>query len=710
MRDETNTWAAWKVQGSREALVALLEARRNGVYNLCYQVVRHVQDAEDAAQKVLLELLDHLPELTDEAHLRRWLHRTGLHVSLKVLRSRRRRMEHEAKKARQTGSGDSPVSSEEREALHEHLAALDGEDQSLIVDHYFQRKSLSQLAQEQGVSTAAVWKKMERARGRLKAALSLSGLAAAWVRMESSLDAIEIARPPAGPLSPAVLAKASAAAGGGGAALAAAIGGTAMKGKSLAITMLIGLCAAGGVGLATWPRLAAREARPAIAGRDRPRPPADSPDLPARVVMAETDPSAAAQGPGAPLPTTFSSVDAFIDAFVAACAITDDGERWQALRALGVRLSDEDFGLALAEARRRAAKGSKFERSLVKTVLQTWSMRDPKGHLSVWLRIPDVRDWREGEAWKDVVVPTFRSWGKQDPAAVLEFIQAFPYVRGHDELAELAWGMADPDTYFTTLLKSASDGYRAGKLEFAIRTLAAKDAAAALTRLDEVPDPIERRRFTSAAFGEIAKTDLEKAIVLSRDIPDPETRDGVVASLVHALARSDAARAVALAESVVEERRRVQALGDILSYQAWQDPARVPELIRGFPAPAIASRATDIARAWATADPRAAMAWALALPDSEETRVPITDEARTYEITAGEHAAGKVIDAWAAKEPRAALQWISSSSFTEDGRRRLREAGLSSWGRRDRKGAIAWVSESALPADEKAALIRILRR
>lgn len=708
--EDARHWAAWKAQGSRDALVALLEAHRSGVYAVCYQVLRHVQDAEDASQKVLLQLLDHLPELEDAEHLRRWLHRTGLHVCLKVLRSRRRRTEHEATKARQTASGTTPASSSEREALLERLASLDGEDQSLLIDHYFRRRSLPELARERKVSTVAVWKRLDRARNRLKAALTLSGLAAAVARMEAALEAVEIASPSAAPVPAGLVAKAAAVAGRG-AGSAAAIGGLAMKGKSGAVAILIGLCAAGGVGLASWSRLTHREAVAVRVpdGRVPARMPEPAGALPGRDAAAGEAP--APQGPEVGSRRTFASIQAFVDAFLAACAIPDDPARWKALRDLGVGLPDEDFEQALAEARKRAARGyTTVGKSLPKTVLNAWPRRDPKGYFSLWLAIPDVREADKEEYWKDGVAGPFREWARQDPRTALDFIQGFPYSRAQEELAEMAWGMADPDTYLATVLRLPHDESRARKLAFAARALAGRDPSAAVARLSEVQDPEERRRATSEAFAEIARTDLDKAVLLSRDVPDAETRDLVAMSLTYSLMQKDAARAIALAESVVDAHRRDMLLGQILAHQARRDPGRVPELIRAYPASAVASCCADVAGAWAQADPRAALAWAQALPDSEATKVTVVGEDASYTMSTGEHAAAKAIDAWSEKDPRSALEWIQSSSIADDGRRRMRAAAVSRWARRDRPAAVRWISESALPSDEKDALRAALRR
>jgi len=83
--------------GSPDLLLALLKTQQDRVYNLCFQVLRHAEDAEDAAQKVLLKLVEGLGALPDAAALRRWLYRVCVTTALDVRteRSRRRARERE---------------------------------------------------------------------------------------------------------------------------------------------------------------------------------------------------------------------------------------------------------------------------------------------------------------------------------------------------------------------------------------------------------------------------------------------------------------------------------------------------------------------------------------------------------------------------------------------------------------------------------------
>jgi len=144
---------AWRRQPDPETLRELLRSHQDSVYNLCWQVLRHLHDAEDAAQKVFCELLPILPTLTSHDSLRAWLYRASLLTALNLKRSQKRRMDHERNRRPE---GSSALSDSDVEAIHEHVANLRDDLRMLIVRRYFDRQTLGELAQSDGCSTVAV--------------------------------------------------------------------------------------------------------------------------------------------------------------------------------------------------------------------------------------------------------------------------------------------------------------------------------------------------------------------------------------------------------------------------------------------------------------------------------------------------------------------------------------------------------------------------
>jgi RNA polymerase sigma factor (sigma-70 family) len=119
-REEGRAADARLVEGLRrrtpEALAGLHEQYAAGIYNLALRVVRHVPDAEDITQDVLIRAFERLPR-DREVVLRPWLYRLTLNRCYDHLRwSSRRRF---AAPEQETASPDDPYEQSELQALLE---------------------------------------------------------------------------------------------------------------------------------------------------------------------------------------------------------------------------------------------------------------------------------------------------------------------------------------------------------------------------------------------------------------------------------------------------------------------------------------------------------------------------------------------------------------------------------------------------------------
>src|SRR5436190_72060 len=165
----------------KEQLPGELEAQRSSVYRICYCVLRHTQDAEDAAQEALLQVARQERSLRDQERLEAWLHRVALHAALDALRRRRTRARHEGlAPARAARESDSRV-----EALYSALAGLSDDERRLLVEHFLEKKSFREMAAAEKCSEVAVWKRTNRAKRRLREALFAGGAGAALLIMGS---------------------------------------------------------------------------------------------------------------------------------------------------------------------------------------------------------------------------------------------------------------------------------------------------------------------------------------------------------------------------------------------------------------------------------------------------------------------------------------------------------------------------------------------
>ncbi len=145
----------WRARPSRDALRRLLQANQDRVYSLCFQVLRHPQDAEDASQASLLELARGADRIADPGAFRSWLYRVCLNNALNLRRERLRRTAREERRASMTPTADIPATADVRDAIHDALARLDDDERTLVVEHYFEKATLDDLGARRGVSGPA---------------------------------------------------------------------------------------------------------------------------------------------------------------------------------------------------------------------------------------------------------------------------------------------------------------------------------------------------------------------------------------------------------------------------------------------------------------------------------------------------------------------------------------------------------------------------
>ncbi len=234
------TLKKYRKRGGQAALVELLEVAQGVAFRVAFRVLGQREDAQDAAQEVLLELLEQLDGLQDDDHLQGWLYRASMNEAIDHWRRKQRRMKREQKYSESQPDEVEPnelEDSEQKIALHKCIAELSDSAQSLIVGYYFEGQALKQLAKRRNCSTTAIWKQLENHRNQLARKLKRVGCVGIAANLSDSLAAMPV--PPAVPALPAkVLAKAAAMPAGISSSLI--VGGVVMTAnKSILITAII---------------------------------------------------------------------------------------------------------------------------------------------------------------------------------------------------------------------------------------------------------------------------------------------------------------------------------------------------------------------------------------------------------------------------------------------------------------------------------------
>ncbi|MBI2932860.1 MAG: sigma-70 family RNA polymerase sigma factor [Planctomycetes bacterium] len=269
MIQERELFQAWRTAPSREALLELLRSYQNRIYNVCFQVLRHSEDAEDATQEVLLKMIDGVNTIQDHEHFRCWVYCVAANAALDARRRRLRLAAREKKVP--TTNNPGTRSNEARDALHEAIAELDDELCAVVIEHYFEKATFEDLAARYGISAVAVWKKVKRAKERLKEILVSVGLSAAVPFVDSALESLVPVKPSRSLIREGVLAKITWVASIRSAPAVAAKGalGMAAKGKPASLVLVLVLAGMGGLAVVGG---VARRDRAAI-HQDRDHPP-----------------------------------------------------------------------------------------------------------------------------------------------------------------------------------------------------------------------------------------------------------------------------------------------------------------------------------------------------------------------------------------------------------------------------------------------------
>ena len=163
-----------------EAAFAELVRRHGGpVWDVCQAVLRNAADADDAFQATFLTLARRAAQLRKPGSVGAWLHGVAVRVARKARAAGARRQQRESAYEPEPASeaGECDV----RAVVHEALATLPARYREPLVACYLRGLTHADTATELGLSAAAVKKRLERGRDRLRAALRSRGLGPAVV-------------------------------------------------------------------------------------------------------------------------------------------------------------------------------------------------------------------------------------------------------------------------------------------------------------------------------------------------------------------------------------------------------------------------------------------------------------------------------------------------------------------------------------------------
>jgi RNA polymerase sigma factor (sigma-70 family) len=153
----------------------MFEEHHDLVYRTAYGVTASVEDAEDVAQTIFLQILQREIPVSSMENPAGYLYRSAVNISLTLVRSRARRISTTAGEilaSRPTPAAD--PAEEERRKLYEAISSLPAKMAEILILRYQHDFSDARIAKMLGTSRGVIAVTLYRARARLKKMLRAS--------------------------------------------------------------------------------------------------------------------------------------------------------------------------------------------------------------------------------------------------------------------------------------------------------------------------------------------------------------------------------------------------------------------------------------------------------------------------------------------------------------------------------------------------------
>lgn len=159
-------------QGDHGAFEQLLKRYQDRVYSTALKVLRHPQDAQDAAQQAFLQVWQKRHYYDPRWRFSTWLYRIVINICIDEYRRRGRRGLASEAILDSVPAADCPARDYERmerkHALSAGLAQMPLEDRIVLVLCYLEGMSHGEVARVRGISVHTVKKRLHRAKALLR--------------------------------------------------------------------------------------------------------------------------------------------------------------------------------------------------------------------------------------------------------------------------------------------------------------------------------------------------------------------------------------------------------------------------------------------------------------------------------------------------------------------------------------------------------------
>lgn len=144
----------------------ILQKHGDALYRTAFLLLGNQADVQDALQEVLLRYFEKAPTFSTAEHERAWLLHVATNCCMDCLRYRKKHACADLSLLQEC------LAAPEQQSRIEELYALPAKLKSVLILHYFEGYSVTEIAQIMKLSESAVKKRLQRGRDALKLAIT----------------------------------------------------------------------------------------------------------------------------------------------------------------------------------------------------------------------------------------------------------------------------------------------------------------------------------------------------------------------------------------------------------------------------------------------------------------------------------------------------------------------------------------------------------
>lgn len=165
--------------GDYNACNFIVDKYKSFVFNICMQIVRNREDAEELAQDSFIKAFKSIGGFKQESRFSTWLYRISFNNAISKTRSRtifKKEIDDNVADSENFSSGSDGFESlsraDRKKVLRKAMENLSEEENLLISLYYFEENSIAEVSEITGMETNYIKVKVHRARKKLYNSLS----------------------------------------------------------------------------------------------------------------------------------------------------------------------------------------------------------------------------------------------------------------------------------------------------------------------------------------------------------------------------------------------------------------------------------------------------------------------------------------------------------------------------------------------------------